>query len=221
MLAELKSFPHKRTAFSVSFLQSFSSTKLFPVMPSSQWAVRVTVCDLIIHLFTWSSNFWLSWLLVYLSYEDTSARRLLMFFSQNRAVLLCGSFTRFNNEFLTMSRCTRSHTVTLHCSENKKLHSAEMKLKMLLHEQGFFFTETNLNSANMAKKLAYVPLFWMDNANKHLSLSHYSDVSQKRMGKLIEAKIVQKRTSTSGANEPSHENESLRLYLNGMLSYNL
>ena len=96
-----------------------------------------------------------------------------------------------------------------------------MKLKMLLHEQGFFFTETNLNSANMAKKLAYVPLFWMDNANKHLSLSHYSDVSQKRMGKLIEAKIVQKRTSTSGANEPSHENESLRLYLNGMLSYNL
>ena len=41
------------------------------------------------------------------------------------------------------------------------------------------------------------------------------------MGKLIEAKIVQKRTSTSGANEPSHENESLRLYLNGMLSYNL
>ena len=38
------------------------------------------------------------------------------------------------------------------------------------------------------------------------------------MGKLIEAKIVQKRKSTSGANEPSHENESLRLYLNGMLS---
>ena len=56
----------------------------------------------------------------------------------------------------------------------------------------FFFTETNFNSANVTKKLAYVPLFWMDNANKHLSLSHYSDVSQKWMGKLIEAKIVQK-----------------------------
>ena len=52
-----------------------------------------------------------------------------------------------------------------------------MKLKMLLHEQGFFFTETNLNSANMAKKLAYVPLFWMDNANKHLSLSDIIQIS--------------------------------------------
>ena len=46
-----------------------------------------------------------------------------------------------------------------------------MKLKMLLHEQGLFFIETSCNSANMAEKLAYVPLFWMDNADKLLSLS--------------------------------------------------
>ena len=59
----------------------------------------------------------------------------------------------------------------------QKASYAEMKLKMLLHEQGFFFTETNLNSANMAKKLAYVPLFWMDNANKHLSLSDITQMS--------------------------------------------
>ena len=180
MLAELKNIsaqkkPCKRTEFSVSFLQSFASKKLFPVMPSSQWAVGgMWSYNPFVYVI---SNCWLSWLLVYLSYEDTSARWLLMFFSQNRAVLLCGSFTRFNNEFLTMSRCTRSHTVTLHCSVNKKLHSAEMKLKMLLHEHGFFFTGTNFNSANMAKKLAYVPLFWMDNANKQLSLSDITQMS--------------------------------------------
>ena len=180
MLAELKNISAqkklcKRTTFQFHFC------RVLPARNSFQWCLRVNgqwgVCDLIIHLFTWSSNCWLSWLLVYLSYEDTSARWLLMFFSQNRAVLLCGSFTRLNNEFLTMSRCTRSHTVTLHCSVNKKLHSAEMKLKMLLHEHGFFFTGTNFNSANMAKKLAYVPLFWMDNANKQLSLSDITQMS--------------------------------------------
>ena len=126
MLAELKSFPHKKSLVKEQHFQ-FHFCRVLPAQNSFQWCLRVngqwgvTVCDLIIHLFTWSSNCWLSWLLVYLSYEDASARRLLMFFSQNRAVLLCGSFTRLNNEFLTMSRCTRSHTVTLHCSENKKL----------------------------------------------------------------------------------------------------
>ena len=55
--------------------------------------------------------------------------------------------------------------------------STEMKLKMLLHEQGLFFIETSCNSANMAKKLAYVPLFWMDNAEKLLSLSYITQMS--------------------------------------------
>ena len=41
----------------------------------------------------------------------------------------------------------------------------------------FFFTETNFNSANVTKKLAYVPLFWMDNANKQLSLSYITQMS--------------------------------------------
>ena len=54
-----------------------------------------------------------------------------------------------------------------------------MKLKMLLHEQGLFFIETSCNSVNMAKKLelAYVPLFWMDNADKLLSLSDITQMS--------------------------------------------
>ena len=43
-------------------------------------------------------------LLVNLFYEDTSAHRLAVFFSKNRAVLLYGIFTRFSAEFLNIVR---------------------------------------------------------------------------------------------------------------------
>ena len=157
MLPELKLFPQQKKKkkkrlvrehhFEFHFCRALLIPKSFHrcFLFTGQWGV--TVCDLIIILFTWFINFWLSWLLFsclrvksvgcrlliegkfcssIFPTKTLLAHRLLVFFSQNRAVLLCGIFMRFFTEFLTILRNDHacSHIVTFHCSVNKKHHLA-------------------------------------------------------------------------------------------------
>ena len=96
----------------------------------------------------------------------------------------------------------RSHAVTPHCPVNRKHRWNDFGISRALQKWNskwcsrtslfFFFKFMSLSFAWSVRTSS--SFFW-----------HYLEVTPKRMGKLIEAKIVQKETSTSGANELSHK----------------
>ena len=100
----------------------------------------------------------------------------------------------------------RSHTVTPHCPVNRKHRWNDFGISRALQKwNSKWCSRTSLFFFFLFFFNLWACLLHGRCGQALLSFWHYLEVIPKWMSELIEAKIVQKKTSTSGANELSHK----------------